>query len=169
MDMPASQPDSTIRRVEIEEIVRQAIRARMGQGAATAAPTLVVDASARHCHVCREDLDVLFGKGHELTVFRDLYQPGNFAATEMVTIIGPRSRLISNLRILGPLRSRSQVELAFTDAIMLGIDAPIRLSGDIDGTPGCFLMGPKGMVELKEGVIRAAIHVHMNPDEAEYF
>ena len=86
-----------------------------------------------------------------------------------MTIIGPRSRVISNLRILGPLRKRSQVELAFTDAIMLGIDAPIRLSGDIDGTAGCFLMGPKGMVELKEGVIRAAIHAHMSPDEAAYF
>jgi putative phosphotransacetylase len=114
-------------------------------------------------------MDALFGKGSELTVFRELYQPGNYAANETVTIIGPRSRVISNLRILGPLRSRSQVELAFTDAIMLGIDAPIRLSGDIDGSAGCFLMGPKGMVELKEGVIRAAIHAHMSPDEAAYF
>lgn len=149
-------------------MVREIVRARIG-AATPNAPLLRVDASARHCHLSREDLDTLFGKGYELTVFRDLYQPGNFAAKETVTIIGPRSRVISNLRILGPLRKQSQVELAFTDAIMLGIDAPIRLSGDIAGTPGCFLMGPKGMCELKEGVIRAAIHVHMNPDEAAYF
>lgn len=166
--MPATDSDSPVMRAEVERIVREIIRARMGAVAAPA-PVLRVEASARHCHLCREDLDVLFGKGYELTVFRDLYQPGNFAANELVTIIGPRSRVISNLRILGPLRKRSQVELAFTDAIMLGISAPIRLSGDIAGTPGCFLMGPKGICELKEGVIRAAIHAHMNPKEAEYF
>jgi putative phosphotransacetylase len=160
--------DPRFRRADIEQIVREAIRARLDRQGPQA-PKLVVEASARHCHLCREDLDTLFGKGYELTVFRELYQPGNFAANETVTIIGPRSRVISNLRILGPLRSRSQVELAFTDAKMLGIEAPIRLSGDIDGTPGCFLMGPKGMVELNEGVIRAAIHVHMSPDEAAYF
>jgi len=130
----------------------------------------VVDASARHMHVSREHLDQLFGKGYELTVHRPLYQQGHFAARETVTLIGPRSRLISNLRILGPIRSRSQVELAFTDSISLGLEnVPIRLSGDIDGTPGAFLMGPKGMVELTEGVIRAAIHVHMNPAEAAYY
>lgn len=166
--MSATQHDSPVLRADIERMVREILRARTAPGSRTA-PILRVDASARHCHVCREDLDILYGKGHELTVFRELYQPGNFAANETVTIIGPRSRVISNLRILGPLRKQSQVELAFTDAIMLGIDAPIRLSGDIAGTPGCFLMGPKGMCELKEGVIRAAIHVHLNPDEAVYF
>jgi putative phosphotransacetylase len=120
-------------------------------------------------HVSREHLDVLYGPGYELTVHRPLYQPGNFAANETVTLIGPRARMISNLRILGPLRKRSQIELAFTDAITLGLDLPIRLSGNIDGTPGAWVMGPKGMVELNEGVIRAAIHVHMNPDEASYY
>jgi putative phosphotransacetylase len=168
MDTPATQPDSQVLRADVERIVRDIIRARIGSPAPNA-PVLRVEASARHCHLCREDLDILFGEDHELTVFRDLYQPGNFAANEMVTIIGPRSRVISNLRILGPLRKQSQVELAFTDAKMLGIDVPIRLSGDIAGTPGCFLMGPKGMCELKEGVIRAAIHAHMNPAEAAYF
>ncbi len=133
-------------------------------------PKLVVHASARHMHVSREDLDGLFGQGYELTVDRPLYQPGHIAARETVTLIGPRSRLISNLRILGPVRKRSQVELAFTDAISMGFDkVPIRLSGDIDGTPGAFLMGPRGMVEMKEGVIRAAMHVHMNPSEAAYY
>ena len=168
MDMPATQPDSPVLRSDIEQMVREMLRARIGSPAPRT-PVLRVDASARHCHLSRADLDALFGKGYELTVHRELYQPGNFAAGETVTIIGPRSRVISNLRILGPLRKQSQVELAFTDAISLGIDAPIRLSGDIAGTAGCFLMGPKGMVELKEGVIRAAIHVHMNPDEAAYF
>jgi putative phosphotransacetylase len=168
MGKPATQPDSPVVRSEIERLVREILRERVGPSAAPG-PLLRVDASSRHCHVSREDLDILYGKGYELTVYRDLYQPGNFAAKETVTIIGPRSRVISNLRILGPLRKQSQVELAFTDAIMLGIDAPIRISGDIAGTPGCFLMGPNGMCELKEGVIRAAIHVHMNPDEAAYF
>ena len=166
--MSASKPDSPVLRATVEQIVREILGARMGT-AARGAPKLVVDASARHCHLSRQDLDMLFGAGYELTVFRELYQPGNFAAKETVTIIGPRSRVISNLRILGPLRKQSQVELAFTDAISLGIDAPIRLSGDIAGTPGCFLMGPKGMCELKEGVIRAAIHVHMSPDEAAWY
>jgi putative phosphotransacetylase len=121
-------------------------------------------------HICREDMDVLFGLGTELTVYKDLYQAGNFAANEKVTIIGPRSRLISNLRILGPMRKQSQIELAFTDAISLGIDdIPVRLSGNIAGTPGAIIMGPKGTIQLKEGIIRAAIHVHMNPAEASYF
>jgi putative phosphotransacetylase len=115
-------------------------------------------------------MDILFGTGTELTVDRPLFQAGNFAAKEKVTIIGPRSRLISNLRILGPMRKQSQIELAFTDAISLGFDnLPVRLSGNIAGSPGAIIMGPKGTIELKEGIIRAAIHVHMNPDEAAYF
>jgi putative phosphotransacetylase len=121
-------------------------------------------------HVCRADLDKLFGPDYELTVDRPLFQEGNFAAKETVTLIGPRSRLISSLRILGPIRDRSQIELAFTDAISLGLDeVPIRLSGDITGTPGAHVMGPKGIVELTEGVIRAAMHVHMNSAEAAHF
>jgi putative phosphotransacetylase len=129
-----------------------------------------VDASARHLHLSQQDLETLFGPGYELKVHRPLYQEGNFAAQETVTIIGPRSRLISNLRILGPLRKKTQVELAFTDAISLGFDnLPIRISGDTAGTPGALLMGPRGHLELPEGVIRAAIHVHMNPSEAAYF
>ena len=141
-----------------------------GPQATAAAPTLSVHASARHVHLSREHTDALFGPGYELTVDRPLFQPGNFAAKETVTLIGPRSRLISNLRILGPLRSRTQVELAFTDAISLGFDdVPIRLSGHLDGTPGAVLMGPRGIVELKEGLIRAAMHAHLNPAEAAYF
>ena len=161
-------------RAAVEQIVRQVAseylkRERTGQPAGEA-PVLTVMASARHMHVCREDMDILFGPGTELTVYKDLYQAGNFAANEKVTIIGPRSRLISNLRILGPMRKQSQIELAFTDAISLGFDdLPVRLSGNIAGTPGAIIMGPKGTVQLKEGIIRAAIHVHMNPAEAAYF
>jgi len=159
-----------INRAELEQIVRKVVYERVLTNVRGPAPTLVVHASARHAHLSREHLDQLFGPGYELTVDRELYQPGNFAAKETVTLIGPRSRLISNLRILGPLRNRSQVELAFTDAVSLGFEnVPVRLSGDIDGTPGCFIMGPRGMAELKEGVIRAAIHVHMNPSEAAYY
>jgi putative phosphotransacetylase len=154
----------------VEHIVRQVALEYLGRGENRTAPVLNVQASSRHMHVCREDMDVLFGPGAELTFDRPLYQEGNFAAKETVTIVGPRSRLISNLRILGPMRKQSQVELAFTDAIMLGFtDIPVRLSGDIAATPGAIIIGPKGVVELKEGVIRAAIHVHMNPDEAAQF
>jgi len=156
-------------RTAVERVVREVVLQKLAEAERPGQPKLVVHASARHIHVCREDLDTLFGPGHELTVDRPLYQEGNFAAKETVTLIGPRSRLISNLRILGPLRSRSQVELAFTDAITLGLDAPIRLSGNLDGTPGAFVMGPHGMVELKEGVIRAAKHVHMSPEDAAFY
>lgn len=159
---------SALTRDVVEQIVREVVLKRLG-GGAKPGPTLAVHASARHMHVCREDLDVLFGPGHELTPDHPLYQEGNYAAKETVTLVGPRSRLISNLRILGPMRKESQIELAFTDAISLGIETPIRLSGDLKGTPGCFVMGPKGTVQLKQGVIRAAIHVHMNGDEAAYF
>ena len=156
-------------RSQVEEIVRQVVTARLA-GTRSGPPALAVHASARHMHVSREDLDRLFGPGYELTVDRPLHQPGNFAAKETVTLIGPRSRLISNLRILGPLRSRTQVELAFTDAVSLGYDdVPIRLSGNLDGTPGALVMGPKGVVELPEGVIRAAMHAHMSPREAAHY
>ena len=158
-----------IDRNQVERIVREVVLKRYGVQQ-QAAPRLVVQASSRHMHVCRADMDVLFGPGSELTFDRALYQEGNFAAKEMVTIVGPRGRVISNLRILGPMRKQSQVELAFTDAIMLGFgDIPVRLSGDIKDTPGAVIVGPKGVVDLKQGLIRAAIHVHMNPAEAVQF
>ncbi len=166
----ASNPVGAIDRSMVERIVRQVALEYLGRGKGAPAPVLTVQTSSRHMHVCREDMDVLFGPGTELTFDRPLFQEGNFAAKETVTIVGPRSRLISNLRILGPMRKQSQVELAFTDAIMLGFaDIPVRLSGDITGTPGAIIIGPKGVVELKEGLIRAAIHVHMSPAEAAYF
>ncbi len=166
----ASATLGNVDRAAVERIVRQVALEYLGKGKNGSVPQLVVQSSSRHMHVCREDMDILFGPGSELTVDRPLFQEGNYAARETVTIVGPRSRIISNLRILGPMRKESQVELAFTDAITLGFkDIPVRLSGDIEGTPGAVIVGPKGVVELKKGVIRAAIHVHMNPQEAAYF
>jgi putative phosphotransacetylase len=128
-----------------------------------------VNVSARHCHLTQEAVDVLFGKGHQLTPWKWLYQEGQFAAAETLTLIGPRSRVISNLRILGPCRNLNQVELAYTDAIALGFEIPLRISGNIKDTPGCMLMGPAGFFEMKLGVIRAMRHVHMHPDDAEFY
>src|SRR5436190_12547468 len=112
---------------------------------------------------------MLFGKGHQLQVFKRLYQEGQFAAQETVSLIGPRSRVISNLRILGPCRTLNQVELAYTDGIALGFELPLRISGDIKGTLGCMLMGPAGFFEMEQGVIRAMRHVHMHPTDAEFY
>jgi putative phosphotransacetylase len=163
---------AAISRALVEQIVREAVAKRLGASRPRAAAgdgKLVVHASARHMHLCQADLDVLFGPGHELTPDKDLYQEGNYAAAETVTLLGPRRRPLPNVRVLGPLRKESQVELAFTDAIHLGIDAPVRLSGDIEGTPGAIVIGPAGIVEMRRGVIRAAIHVHMNPAEAAHY
>ena len=164
-----SSPPNIDRSV-VEQIVRQVALEYLGREKGRKAPVLTVQASARHMHVCRADMDILFGPGTELTVEKPLFQEGFYAAKEMVTLVGPRNRIISNLRILGPMRKESQIELAFTDAIMLGFDSiPIRISGNIAGTPGAIVIGPKGVVELKQGVIRAGIHVHMNPAEAAHY
>jgi propanediol utilization protein len=157
--------------------VRQIVLARGGASAAAPAypapegskPNLVVSISARHCHLTDEHVEILFGPGAKLTPEKNLYQDGFYAAAETVMVVGPRRRMLPTVRVLGPTRSASQVELAFTDAISLGIDAPVRHSGNIQGTPGCVLVGPKGVVELQEGVIRAARHVHMNNRDAEFY
>ncbi len=162
----------SIDRRVVEQIVRQIVHANLGEAAPPARrePNLVVSISARHLHLTDEHVEILFGKGHTLTPMKPLYQDGFYAAEETVMIVGPgRRRMLPNIRVLGPTRPASQVELAFTDAISLGIDAPVRLSGDIKGTPGCVLVGPKGVVELNEGVIRAARHVHMNHEDAKYY
>ena len=159
---------ATLDRPLVERIVREALLRHLN-GNGKAAPGLVVNISARHCHVTQEDLERLFGKGHTLKPMKALYQDGFFAAEETVTLIGPRRRMIQDLRILGPCRDHSQVELAFTDAISLGLDIPVRKSGDIAGTPGCYLLGPAGMIELKQGVIRHERHVHMGPSDAAHY
>src|SRR5204862_3328659 len=109
-------------------------------------PNLLVNISARHMHITQENLEKLFGPGSKLTVQKPLYQEGQFASEQAVTIIGPRHRTITNLRILGPCRTLNQIELSFTDGIAMGIELPVRMSGNIQGTPGCVVMGPKGHV-----------------------
>jgi len=158
-------------RAVVEHLVRQAVYERLRKplpAPATAPNPLVVNVSARHCHLTPEAVEILFGKGHQLGVHKWLYQDGQFAASETLTLIGPRSRVISNLRILGPCRNINQVELAYTDGIALGFDLPLRISGDIKGTAGCMLMGPAGFFEMSEGVIRALRHVHMSPEDANF-
>ncbi|HPM80427.1 MAG TPA: phosphate propanoyltransferase [Candidatus Anammoximicrobium sp.] len=158
-------------RKTIENIVRQIVLQQAGGNGRPAAfrPNLVVSISARHVHLTDEHVEILFGPGHRLTPMKDLYQEGAYAAEETVMVVGPRRRMLPTVRVLGPTRSHSQVELAFTDSISLGLDAPVRHSGDIQGSPGCVLVGPKGVVELKQGVIRAARHVHMHLRDAEYY
>jgi propanediol utilization protein len=164
---------ATLDRPTVERLVRSALERHFAtNGQVNGKPTkprLVVNVSARHCHVTQEDLERLFGEGHQLTPFKWLYQDGFFAAEETVTLIGPRHRLIQNLRILGPCRDHSQVELAFTDAIAVGLDVPVRKSGDHRDSPGCYLMGPKGMIELQRGVIRHERHIHIGPADAAYY
>lgn len=157
-----------IDRAAIEQIVRELVLKQVGGPPGKA--ELVVSVSARHVHLTDEHVETLFGAGHKLTPMKDLYQDGFYAAEETVMVVGPgRRRMLPTVRILGPTRPRSQVELAFTDGISLGIDLPVRLSGKIDGTPGCVLVGPAGVVELKEGVIRAERHVHMGPKDAAFY
>jgi putative phosphotransacetylase len=162
--------DLLLNRPFVESLVRETLFRQLGRtAAAEPAPTLVVNSSARHMHISPENLEHLFGAGAELTVHKWLYQEGQFASEQTVTLIGPRKRIIPNLRILGPCRNLTQIELAITDAIQLGVDIPVRLSGDIAGTPGGFVMGPKGMLEMKDGIIRAARHVHMSPADAKFY
>ena len=174
-----TQLATPISRSCVERVVRDVLAKRLGHptSAGSGDPRttsdvkpnpLVVNISARHVHLTDEHVKTLFGKD-ELTIARDLYQDGFYAAEETVAIVGPRRRMIPNVRVLGPPRPDSQVELAFTDGISLGIDLPVRISGDIQGTPGCVLVGPKGVVNLEQGVIRAMRHVHMGPADLAHY
>lgn len=184
---------TSLQRSDIERIVRDVLAGQTGgqkaaagggipvlRGAAgspdlgSAAPIgdrspLVVNISARHVHLTQEHVEILYGAGATLTPQKDLYQDGYYAAAETVAVVGPRRRMIPNVRVLGPCRGDSQIELAFTDGISLGIDLPVRISGNVQGTPGCVLVGPKGVVELEQGVIRAMRHVHMGPKDLEHY
>jgi propanediol utilization protein len=167
---------AAIDRPHLEAIVRRVVRQQFALPDATprdrvdsrppSDSKLVVSISARHVHLTPEHVERLFGPGAKLTIEKDLYQDGFFAAEQTVMLVGPRRRMLPNVRVLGPVRDYSQVELAFTDGISLGIDLPVRPSGKIAGTPGCVLVGPAGVVELSEGVIRAERHVHMSLDDA---
>jgi putative phosphotransacetylase len=170
--MAVASPQTALHRAVVEHLVRQVVYGRLGKPlprVATAPNPLVVNVSARHCHLTPEAVERLFGNGYRLQVHKWLYQEGQFAARESLTLIGPRSRVISNLRILGPCRTLNQVELAYTDAIALGFDIPLRLSGNIKETPGCMLMGPAGFFEMKSGVIRALRHAHLSPEDAAFY
>ena len=157
-------------RSQVEQVVREVLLRQLGGVAAKPKPNpLVVNISARHVHLSQEHLEVLFGAGAQLEIQKDLYQAGYYAAKQTVAVVGPRRRMLPEVRVLGPCRGASQVELAFTDGISLGIDLPVRISGDHRDTPGCLLVGPKGVVELQAGVVRAMRHVHMGPADLEYY
>jgi len=128
---------------------------------------LPIGISARHIHITREIFEQLYGRGKELTVYTELYQPGEFASAEVVTLIGPRLRAIQDVRILGPFREYTQIELSRTDGVALGIDPPVRKSGDLKGSEPIVLVGPNGAVSLSEGAICANRHIHINPQDAE--
>lgn len=129
---------------------------------------VLVETSARHVHLTEEHIEILFGKGHALTHKKDLSQPGQFACEERVTVVGPK-KSIANVIVLGPARPASQVEVSLTDARTLGVEAPVRESGDVAGSGACKLVGPAGEVELTEGVIAAKRHIHLTPADAEGF
>lgn len=168
----------------VEEVVRAVIRRLAESGALTGvsasgpfleAPPresrgfeIPAAVSNRHVHLCRSDCDVLFGPGHALEPFRELSQPGEFASKNCLTLAGPRGA-VSGVRVLGPLRQRTQVEVSRTDAFILGLDPPVRDSGQLDGSPGVTLIGPKGTVTLAEGLILALRHIHMTPSDADRF
>jgi propanediol utilization protein len=163
-------------RSQIERMVRSILEKQLGKDSLPTQspgnghkPNLVVNISARHAHLTQADVNVLFGEGYQLTQMKRLYQDTDFASNETIAVVGPRQRMIPGVRILGPCRAFSQVELSITDAISLGLDIPVKLSGDIEGTPGCLLIGPKGSLVLSQGVIKAERHVHMGPKDAEYY
>ena len=128
---------------------------------------VMVETSAHHAHITKETLETLFGAGATLTNKKDLSQPGQFACEEKITVVGPRGEM--KMSILGPTRPADQVEISLTDARKLGLTAPVRESGDIANTPGCKLVGPKGEVEIENGVIVAKRHIHLDPKTAEEF
>ncbi len=132
------------------------------------ANTVLVETSARHVHLSREHVEILFGAGHELTKKKDLSQPGQFACEERVTVKGAKKEL-AGVSVLGPERPATQVELSLTDARSIGVSAPVRESGDIAGTGECTLVGPCGEVTISEGVIAAKRHIHLDTDTAEKF
>src|ERR671927_380619 len=169
----------SLSRTEVERLVREVLTQRLSTTPLPARERhaemprtvggppnpLVVNVSARHMHVTPEHLEILFGRGAKLTKLKDLYQEGEFASEQLVTLVGPRQRIIPNVRILGPTRNYTQVELSYTDGIYLGIDLPLRISGNHEATPGATVMGPKGAITINKGVIRAERHVHMSKDD----
>lgn len=152
----------------VQEIASLVLKQLQGSGTVEAEERIPIGVSARHVHLCREHLDILFGKGYQLNKKKEL-MGGQFAAQECVTLVGTKLRAIENVRILGPERKASQVEVAKTDAIRLGVNPPIRESGKTQGSAPIALVGPKGAVYLEEGCIVAMRHIHMSPEDARRF
>lgn len=152
----------------VQEIATLVLKQLEGSKMVESQERIPIGVSARHVHLCREDLDILFGKGYQLNKKKEL-MGGQFAAQECVTLVGTKLRAIENVRILGPERKASQVEVAKTDAIRLGVNPPIRESGKLDGSAPIALVGPKGAVYLQEGCIIAKRHIHMSPEDAKRF
>jgi len=150
----------------VSQIVNRVME-QMGQSANT--KQVPVGVSNRHIHLSKADLETLFGAGYELTPIKDLSQPGQFACKECLTIVGPSLRPIENVRVLGPVRKASQVEISRTDSFVLKVKPPVRESGDIAGSAPVTIIGPKGVVTLKEGCIIANRHIHMSLDEGAAF
>lgn len=155
----------------VQQITQRVARLRAAQPAADSAAKCMVpvNISVRHIHLCREDLDVLYGPGFDLEPRNPLYQPDTYAAKQVVTLVGPRMRCLGEVRVLGPMRKATQVEISRTDAIFLGVDPPVRPSGTLDGSEKLILVGPSGVVHLKQGVILANRHIHLHPTTADRF
>ena len=156
---------------QIAELVKKVLSEMNGASAPVASSDgdVPVGVSNRHIHLTKEDMETLFGAGYELTPLKDLSQPGQYACKETLTIIGPSLRPIENVRVLGPLRKNSQVEISMTDSYVLKVKPPVRESGNIKGSAGITIVGPKGVVTLAEGCIIANRHIHMSPAEASAF
>ena len=153
----------------IEAIVKKIVSEMDTPAAAADDLTIPVGISNRHIHLSREDLDTLFGAGYELTPIKDLSQPGQYACKELLTIIGPSMRPIENVRVLGPIRKESQVEISVTDSFVLKVKPPVRESGSVAGSAPITIIGPKGIVTLKQGCIIANRHIHMSPADGARF
>ena len=153
----------------IEAIVKRIVSEMDAPAAAADDLTIPVGISNRHIHLSREDLDTLFGAGYELTPIKDLSQPGQYACKELLTIIGPSMRPIENVRVLGPIRKESQVEISVTDSFVLKVKPPVRESGSLQGSAPITIIGPKGIVTLKQGCIIANRHIHMSPADGARF
>ncbi len=157
---------------QISEIIEQVLkeyREKTPNTASSGIGDIPIGVSNRHIHLTQEHLDILFGPGYQLTKLKDLSQPGQFACKEQLTLIGPSLKAIEGVRVLGPLRKKSQVEISKTDSFALKVNPPVRESGDVTGSAPITIVGPKGIVELKEGCIIANRHIHMSPSDASRY
>lgn len=154
---------------DIAAIVKKVISEVETSNSVAKSNEIPVGISNRHIHLNKDDLETLFGKGYELTPIKELSQPGQYACKETLTLVGPSMRSIENVRVLGPLRKQSQVEISVTDSFVLKVKPPVRESGKTQGSAPVTIIGPKGIVVLKEGCIIANRHIHMSPADAAHF